>query len=468
MTERNQINRRLELGGVKKIYFIGVGGVHMSALAELCAASGYTVAGSDAVSSRFTDRLINQGIKVHIGHDAGHLDKTIDLAVRTSAAKDDNPEVIKARELGIRLIDRAALLGVTAASYGHSVCVSGTHGKTTTTSMIGTILQLCGQDPTVINGGECANLGGTLRIGGSSVFVTEADEYYDAFLQLHPYVGVILNIEKDHTDYFPTFERLCQSFKAFASHINSKGVLVAHAGIEGLDKLTEGLNCHVTTYGNGGFWQASEITYGKGGCPSFDVTFAGKRLGRAELSVPGLHNVDNALAAFAACAFLDIGFSAMANALTAFRGADRRLQYKGDFDGVSVIDDYAHHPTEVKASLGALKAGLAANTELWCVFQPHTRSRTEEFMEAFAVSFGDADHLILVDIFTPSGREEGHINVSSGDLAARVRDRGQDAAAAGSFMEAADLLRSRCKPGDTAVVMGAGDVYKITEMLLKK
>lgn len=435
----------------KKIHFIGIGGVHMSGLARMCALVGCDISGSDAKESTTTAELRSEGISVTIGHKAENIDPSMELIVHTSAVKEDNPEMLRARELGLSVVDKATLLGSVMTKYGKRICISGSHGKTTTTAMISETLYGLGCDPTVVNGGVCTRLGTAMRLGRGEYIVAEADEYYDAFLKMRPSHGVILNIEHDHTDFFPTFDRLWQSFRDFALRIDDDGALIVHGGVPRLSALTEGLKCRVVTYGTkNAHWQWADG----------HAIYHGERAAEMRLAVPGAHNVDNALAAVALCHVLGQNIRAAAAELGLFKGAGRRFQPRGSYNGAAIYDDYAHHPTEVRATLSAAKSVAAGR--VICVFQPHTRSRTVELMDDFAASFADADKILLLDIFTPAGREEGHIPITSADLCARLKANGKDAEAPGSFNKTTARLRNLCQEGDTVILMGAGDVNALT------
>ena len=454
----------------KKIHFIGIGGVHMSGLAEMCALFGSSVSGSDVKESDNTARLRAKGIPVSIGHGAGNIDPTANLIVYTSAVKPDNPEFMRCKELGLPIVDKARLLGRVMEKYRHRICVSGSHGKTTTTAMIAETLYGLGLDPTIMNGGICTRLQASMRLGGTEYFVSEADEYYDAFLKMKPTIGIILNISYDHTDYFPTYKALRESFRKFAESIDRKGALIIHGNIPDIDSLTMGLECSVIIYGGSrGHWQAGAMNFDRGGLPAFRALYQGKDMGLVHLAVPGAHNVDNALATLAVCHFL--GAEGAAGELALFKGAGRRFQPRGFLNGAAVFDDYAHHPKEVRATLEAARPLLLSKNSseeergrLICVFQPHTRSRTLELLDEFVSCLLDADKVLLLNIFTPAGREESHIPISSEDLCSRLKSLGQDALTCPSFEEAARHLREFCRPGDVVLLMGAGD---IVEMMLE-
>jgi len=446
----------------KKMHFIGIGGIHMSGLAEMCKLFGCGVSGSDAKRSDITDRLTLLGIPVAIGHSAVNIDPSVDLIVYTSAVKEHNPEMARARELNLRIMDKAGLLGHIMEKYKQSICVSGSHGKTSTTAMIAETLYGLDFNLTIMNGGICTRLNASMFPGGTRYFVTEADEYYDAFLKMKPHIGVILNIDHDHADYFPTFDSLWQSFYRFARLIDENGALVVHGGIPDIYTLTDGLKCSVITYGTeDSNWQAGGLQWGADGFPVFKAMHNGKNMGTVRLSVPGEHNADNALAALAVCYELGASIPDAAAQLIKSKGAARRFQLRKTLNGASIIDDYAHHPAEIRATLYAAKKMLAGGGRLIAAFQPHTRSRTLELYEEFVVSFNEADKILLLDIFTPSGREESHINIASADLCKSLLERGKDAVYRATFDEAAHYLRGLCEPGDIVIIMGAGDIIKL-------
>ncbi|MCL2406341.1 MAG: UDP-N-acetylmuramate--L-alanine ligase [Defluviitaleaceae bacterium] len=432
----------------KKIHFIGIGGAHMSGLAEMCRLWGLSVSGSDAVTSDATAKLMSSGVRIQIGHSADNIDDNTDLVVYTSAVKPGNPEFERAKELsnsGAVLMDKAGLVGLIMENYEKCICIAGSHGKTTTTAMIGETIWGLGMNPTVVNGGVCTRLGTSMLLGGDKYFVVEADEYYDAFLKMHPTVGVILNIEHDHTDYFPTEMSIYESFRKFAENINPDGALIVNKDVNHLEYLTDGLKCRVITFGEDG------------------ADFNAGNVKNLNLSVPGKHNVMNALAAVAACFALNIDIEDIVCELTKFTGAGRRFQLRGELNGAKIYDDYAHNPTEIRATLSAAKS--LNPSRLIAVLQPHTRSRTLEFFDDFAACMDNADEIVLLDIFTPAGREEGHINISSEDLCKAFTDRGINAVyrglVDGKFTAANEYLRQIIKPGDMVIIMGAGDNTKV-------
>ncbi len=447
------------------VYFVGIGGISMSGLAELLFREGFTVSGSDRNSSDLTRSLEAKGITVHYGESASHITSDISCAVLTSAVKDNNLEFQAIREKGIPWLSRAELLGQLMKNYKISVAVSGTHGKTTTSSMISEILLHAGTDPTLSIGGMLKSIGGNIRIGGSEFFVAEACEYTNSFLSLSPTIGVILNIEEDHLDFFKDLGHIRRSFRQFAELISPEGCLIINADIPNYDEISNGLPCKVITYSMGNVsadYYPEQISFDELGRPSF--VLHGPDIGAASfrLQVPGLHNVSNALASIALADCLSIERSKTAEALAAFSGTARRFEHKGSVGGVTIIDDYAHHPTEITATLSAAKK--YPHKTLWCVFQPHTYSRTKTLLKDFARALSLADKVVLADIF--AARETDSLGISSENLRDEIIALGHDCYYFPSFDEIENFLLENCINGDLLITMGAGDVLKIGESLL--
>lgn len=447
------------------IYFIGIGGISMSGLAEILASRGHQVSGTDVKETAVTKHLQSLGIHINFGHRAENITDDITLVVYTAAIHDDNPELRAAHEKGIRIMDRAHLLGQIMDEYHDSVAVSGTHGKTTTTSMVSEILLAAEKDPTITVGGILPTIGSNLRIGNSPYFVAEACEYFDSFLQFNPFIAIILNVESDHLDYFKTLENIRRSFHAFAQRVPDKGLLAISEKIDHVEELTDGLTCHVETFGLGekANWRAENIVHEADGRNSFDVYHNGAFFTTIHLHIPGEHNITNALAAIGASAFLGAAPEDCVKGLHHYTGTERRFQLKGKKDGITVIDDYAHHPTEIKAALAAAQ-NVQHNTT-WCVFQPHTFSRTRFLFDEFGEAFGDADEIIIADIFAARETDDG--TVSAAQLADRIAQTGKSARYVGDFAAIEAYLREHCKSGDLLMTVGAGDVYKIGENFLK-
>jgi len=448
------------------IHFIGIGGISMSGLAEVLLKEGFQVSGSDSKESELTRHLAEKGALVLYGQNAENIRPGIDVVVYTAAIHPDNPEFAAAKAAGIPMLTRAELLGQMMRNYRTSIAVSGTHGKTTTTSMLSIILLEARKDPTISVGGILPEIGGNIRVGHSDVFLTEACEYTNSFLSFFPTVGIILNIEEDHLDFFKDLADIRNSFHRFAGLLPEDGLLVLNSEIEHPEEITEGVRARVVTYGLNGTedYSASDIAYDKMGCASFTLLHKGSSMGSVVLHVPGLHNVSNALASLASMLELGVDFDTAASGLSEFHGTDRRFQYKGELNGVTIIDDYAHHPTEIAATLKA--AANYPHRELWCVFQPHTYTRTKAFLHEFAQALAHADHVVLADIYP--ARETDTLGISSRTLQEELLKLGKKCYYFPSFEEIEKFLSEKCIHGDLLITMGAGDVLKIGENLLSR
>lgn len=448
----------------KKVHFLGIGGISMSGLAEILIDYDYKVSGSDWNRSELTDKLEALGAKIHIGHDAANI-HDVDIVVYTAAAKDDNPELVEARNLGITTYTRAEFLGFIMKKFSKSIAVSGSHGKTTATSMLSLILLNSGLDPTIMVGGVVDAIGGNARPGKSPYFVAEACEYKGSFLKFFPYIGIILNIDADHLDYYKDINEIYETFLKFSKLIPRDGLLIGCAEDEKVASIIEQAECNKITYGiNSGNFTASNIEYDSMGHPSFTAFLDGVEFGKFKLSIPGVHNVLNALASIACSHYLGIGYDDMQRSLVKFVGTHRRFEKKGEANGIVVIDDYAHHPTEVVATIRA--AQNYPHKRLFCVFQPHTFSRTITLFNEFSTAFNGVTQLILADIYAAREKNTGEIN--SGMLCDAVCKNGVDAIYLDSFEKILKYLKSTLKEGDLLITMGAGDVYKIGENFLKE
>lgn len=448
-----------------RIHFIGIGGISMSGLAEILLEEGFTVSGSDAKESPLTRKLESEGAHICYGQKAENITDDIDCVVYTAAISRTNPELIEAVTHKIPMLTRAELLGQLMKNYDTPIAVSGTHGKTTTTSMISHILLEGKVDPTISVGGILKAIGGNIRVGSSETFLTEACEYTNSFLHFFPKISVILNIEEDHLDFFKDLEDIRHSFHQFAALLPSDGTLVINGEITDYPEIYQGLDCNVVTYGpSADFdYSASDISYDEEGHVSFDLAKHGEKAGRITLSVTGDHNVSNALASIAVAELLDIPMDTIKKGLLSFTGTDRRFEYKGTFRGVTVVDDYAHHPTEIKATLKA--AQHYPHNSVWCVFQPHTYTRTKAFFHEFAEALSHADHLVLADIY--AARETDTLGISSADLAEEAAKLGTDSHYFPSFAEIESFLKENCRPGDLLITMGAGDIVTVGEDLIR-
>ncbi len=446
------------------IYFIGIGGISMSGLAEVLLEKGFTVSGSDRMKSGLTGALEEKGVRIFYGQEYANITGDIDLVVYTSAVHPDNPELVAAGDLGVPTMTRAQLLGQMMKNYDTPIAVSGTHGKTTTTSMISEILLAADTDPTLSIGGILKTINGNIRVGRSGYFLTEACEYTNSFLSFYPKISIILNVEEDHLDFFKDIEDIRNSFRRFAGLLPADGALIINGSIPEIRKITGEAACPVITYGaDRDFdYHPENIRYDEKGCASFDLVKRDGDSRHFSLSVPGKHNVYNAIAAIALCDLLSVDTDTVSRALAHFAGTDRRFEYKGSFKGVTIIDDYAHHPTEITATLKA--AANYPHGTLWCVFQPHTYSRTRAFLADFARALSLADRVILAKIYP--ARETDDLGISSADLEREVKALGGDCEYFETFEEIKKFISENCSPGDLLITMGAGDVVKIGDELL--
>ena len=445
----------------RKGFLVGIGGVSMSSLAEVLQGMGISVSGSDMNESPNVQALRRSGITVLQGHAAEHITDGIDFVVRTAAVHDDNPEIMAARTLGIPVFERTQAWGAISKDYANALCIAGTHGKTTTTSMCTHILMAADKDPTVMIGGTLPLLNAGHRVGRGNTIIMEACEYYNSFLSFHPTVAVILNVEADHLDFFKDLDDVKSSFRAFAQRTPEDGFVVANADDrETMDTLRD-VGRKVITFGLGkeADVHAENVEF-IGANSRFDVIYNGRFFTDVTLHVPGMHNVKNALAATAASICLGIRPNAVKYGLAGFNGAGRRFEFKGKYNGADVYDDYAHHPSELKALLDAVEQLGYQRTVL--VFQPHTYSRTDALFDDFVEQLRRPDKLLLAEIF--AAREKNTIGISSADLAAQVKG----SAFYPSFSELENALRLLAQPGDIVLTVGAGDVYKIGEDLVKE
>ena len=456
---------KIDFDHPSSLYFVGIGGISMSALAELLQDAGFRVSGSDRSRSAVTEALEAKGITVFYGQRAENMTDAIDCVVFTSAIHPDNPEYRAAQARQLPCLTRGQLLGQIMKHYPMPIAVSGTHGKTTTTSMISEILLGADLDPTLTVGGVLKDIGGNIRIGHSDYFVTEACEYTNSFLDFSPRVGIILNIGEDHLDFFKDLEDIRHSFRKFAELLPADGCLIINGEIERLEEITEGLRCRVVTFGQkeGCDHRATAIRYDRLGRPSFTLCHGHGELA-VSLGVPGEHNVYNALAALALADHLSVDSAVAAQALNGYTGTVRRFEYKGSIGGVTVIDDYAHHPVEITATLKA--AANYPHKTLWCVFQPHTYTRTKAFLKEFAQALCLADQVVLADIF--AARETDTLGIDSQTLQREIQALGHVCHYFPSFDEIENFLLENCINGDLLITMGAGDVVKIGENLLGK
>lgn len=443
----------------KHIFFIGIGGISMSALAEIMIAENVKVSGSDRTSSHLTDRLKALGANIHINHESKNITDDIDLVVYTSAISKNNPELLKAEELKLNIMDRAEFLGLIMKNYKNAICVSGTHGKTTTTGMLSSILIETNMKPTIFLGGEMDSLGGNLLKGSYDLMLTEACEYKRNFLKFNPTMELILNIEEDHLDYYNDISDIENAFVEYAKLIPDHGHLIVNVAHKNLFK---NLKCNVITFGlnNEADYYADNINLLP--LPSYTLMHDNKKIADIELQVFGEHNILNSVAAAAALLSLGVHVNEVISGLKSFKGTHRRYEYKKNINKASIIDDYAHHPSEMKATLKTAKAYTKGR--VITIFQPHTFTRTKKLLNEFAEALTYTDEAILVDIY--AAREVNTGEIHSNDILSKLKELyNKQGYYAKSFQEAANLIKALAKEGDTVITMGAGDVYKISDLL---
>ncbi len=449
-----------------KIHFIGIGGISMSALAEICLNKGYEVSGSDMNSSSMTEKLQSQGAKIYIDQKKENIADDLDMIVYTAAIHPDNEELMAAKDKNILTISRAAFLGQIMREYKNSIAVSGTHGKTTTTSMLSTIFDLTNLDPTILVGGNLKSIGGNVKIGNSQNFITEACEYTDSFLNFNPKIAIVLNIEADHLDYFSGIDEIKASFNKFGKLLPKDGHFIINADSPNTDSILHDVKATVIKYGQNSSNDVvmTNIIYDDNGCGSFDLIYFGKDLGTFKLSVPGIHNIYNAASAIIASIISGIDVEHIKDSIVKYTGVGRRFEIKGNYNDALVVDDYAHHPTELKATLSASKK-LKKST-LWCVFQPHTYSRTKSLLNEFSEAFYSADKVIITDIY--AAREDDPGDIHSKDLVEKLYHNNVDVMYISQFEEIVDYLKENMKPNDLLITAGAGPVYRVGELLLEE
>lgn len=447
------------------VHFVGIGGVGVSAIAEILHDRGFSVSGSDAKSSHLTDQLEQKGMKITYYH-AAELVEGAHFVVYTTAVDFTHPELARATELGIPCISRPDMLGMLMDQYPISIAVSGAHGKTTTSSMISMALVMANMDPTILIGGEVKDLGSNARVGSSGILVAEACEYKESFLSFHPNVAVLLNIDADHLDYYRDLNHIVEAFERYVEGLPKEGTLIYNgddplcvkvaAKANCLNKLSFGFNETFDLY-------PKNVEKGRMGYPKFDI-HSPKGDFTVELSVPGEHNIYNTLAAFAAISLTGANLEEIAYQISHFTGAGRRFDDKGIYKGAQIIDDYAHHPSEVMATLKAAK-GLDFKRVL-CIFQPHTYTRTLELMNEFSVAFKDADELIITDIYAAREKDNGKVHAT--DLVAKIAATGQNVIYLSTFEEILNYLDSHVIAGDIVFTMGAGSVSDLGPALMSR
>ena len=456
-----------DLQKYKHIHLIGIGGVSMSAVAETLKNWNFIVTGSDIAQSELTDKLIENGIKVTIGHDVESA-KNADLIVYSAAINDQDPEIIAAKENNIPLIGRGEFVGLITKKYKETICVAGTHGKTSTTSMLAICFIDAHKDPSVQVGAILKNIDGNYVIGNSDYFILESCEYKGNFLKFFPKTEIILNIDNDHLDYYKTFENVINAFRDFSKILPENGLLVTNADDENCIKLREVTKSKMITFGidnKDADFRADNITFDNNGFPTFDVYKNNEFYETITLCIAGRHNVLNSLSVIATCDYYGISKESIKSSLLKFKGASRRLEFKGKINDASIFDDYAHHPTEIEAISKAIKN--KTYNKSWVIFQPHTYSRTKEHLDSFAKVLSEFDNVVLVDIY--AAREKNTIGISSKDLSDKINELNHDKSTyISDFNDVVKYIKSHAQKDDIIITLGAGTVTELGPMLAEK
>jgi len=439
----------------------------MSGIAKMLLSEGAVVTGSDIVDSEKVKQLRSLGARVSIGHRRENIPDDAEYVVKTAAIKPDNIELREAVRRSLKVFKYAEMLGVLMRER-KGIAVSGTHGKTTTTAMISRILVDAGLDPTFVIGGDLRSLGGSSGVGRGEFFVAEACEYDRSFHNLYPHVGVITSIEEEHLDYYRSIEEITEAFTEFARHIPREGLLVINNEDANARQVADKVDCHVESYGiaTRADWTATEPVW-DGRRSWFKVYRDGKSFGTFQLRHAGRHVVLDALAAIAACWRAGVPKESMERSLASFEGVSRRFEFIGEHADVTIVDDYAHHPTEIRVTLKAARERFPGR-RLWCVFQPHQHSRTRFFLKDFARSFDNADMIVVPDIYFVSGREEDDPPVSAKDLVGEISNCGGDAVYLGDFDTIEDYLVRNLARGDVLITMGAGNVNEVAKRVFRR
>lgn len=449
----------------KHIHFIGIGGISMSGLAEILLTKEYKITGTDNKKTDIIKRLENLGASIYIGHNKDNINGA-DLIVYTDAISDDNEELIAARKSNIPTVDRATFLGAIMLNYKNSIAVSGTHGKTTTTSMIASITNHGTINPTVLLGGQLDEIGGNVRLGSKDCILTEACEYKANILKYYPTMAIILNIDEDHLDYFKNMDHIVDTFVGYGKNLKEDSYLVINQDDPYSSQVIENTLANVVTFGidSPADYQATDIKYLDNSSTSFTLTINNEESWPINIKTIGKHNVYNALASIIAAHLHGLGMEEIIKNISLYKGVQRRLELKGYLDDVKILDDYAHHPTEIQTTLEALSQESDSN--LYCIFQPHTFTRTKSLLDSFSKAFIHAKEIIITDIYAARELDNGEIH--SKDLVKAINKESDNAKYISTFSEVESYLLKQIKPGDTILTMGAGDVYLIGESLLEE
>lgn len=450
----------------KHIFMIGIGGISMSGIAEILINWDYKVSGSDASDSDMVHKLRDNNINVSIGHSADNITEDIDLVVYTAAVKDDNPELIRAHELGIKTVERGNFLGELTKLFKDVIGVAGTHGKTTTSSMVSSAFMSSNMDPSIQIGANLDVINGNYRVGNSDYFIIEACEYCESYLNFVQKSAIITNIDNDHLDYFKNIENIEKSFQKYVSNLPDNGLLVVNIDDERCYNLRNYTKAEVLTVSlnnRNADYSADNIIFDNNGCASYDLIHKENKISNIKLNVTGIHNVLNSLECIALCLWYKLDLENIKEGLIRFNGASRRLEYKGKFNNADVYDDYGHHPTEIKATAKAILN--KEFNESWVIFEAHTYSRLKEHLDDFVDSLEEFDHIIVIDIY--AAREKNIYGVSEDQIVSKLLEKNKDAMYIKEYNEIKEYLKNNVKEKDIILTLGAGNVTKIADLLVK-
>ena len=448
----------------KHIHLIGIGGISMSAIAEVLHNWGIFITGSDSTKSRITDRLSSHGIYISIGHNTSLVEKA-DFVIYSAAIQQDDPELVCAKSHNIPIVERADFVGFLTRIYDNTIGISGTHGKTTTTSMVSLCFLEANLDPSIQVGAMLKDIGGNYRIGNSDYFILEACEYVESFLKFSPQSAIVTNIDNDHLDYFKTFDNIKAAFQKYVNILPKDGYLVVNGDDPDCIELRKHTSATFITFGirnDKANFVGRNVVYDQNGFPKFDVYRNNSYYGEFKLSVPGLHNVYNALACIAMCSTYGISRQILKTVLARFTGANRRFEYVGTYSSIDVYDDYAHHPSEIMATAKAMKNKTYRQS--WVIFQPHTYSRTKALLPDFAEALLEFDNIIITDIY--AAREKNTYGVNAKDLVRKISDLGKNALYISDFDDIAKYIKGHACPHDLILTMGAGTVVDVGRKIL--
>ena len=448
----------------KNIYMIGIGGISMSGIAQILKKWKYNVSGSNNVPNPFTEKLIKEGIKVNYSQVSSNIETSTDLVIYTAAISEDNEELIKAKKLGIKTISRGEFLGELTKLYKDTIGIAGTHGKTTTTSMVSSIFLKANLDPTIQVGSYLDLIKGNYKVGNSEHFIIEACEYKDSYLSFHQKSAIILNIDDDHLDYFKNIDNICKSFQAYVSSLPQDGYLVLNKDDKRVYNLRKYTKAKVITIGSSkADFVFKNVTYDENGHPSYDIYCGNKKVDTISLNINGIHNIYNSLCAYALSKMYKIDSKYIKEGLSSFKGAARRMDLRGVFHGANVYDDYGHHPTEIKATYDGIKHMKYNKT--FVIFEPHTYSRLKAHLKDFAAALVNFDNIIITDIY--AAREKNIYNISENDLIKEIKKLGKDAIHISSYEDIKKYLEQKVETNDIIVAQGAGNINELSEILLK-